>query len=113
MKKIYLTTSSNELKPFAPEEILYFHSDGSYTRVYLTRERMETLCKPLQDVESSVDPTIFVRIDHQTIINLNHIQTLQRDKTIICFLSNGEHFHIARRRKKEFLKRLDQSNTLL
>ena len=113
MNKIYITTSSNELKAFFPEEILYFHSDGSYTQAYLTEERMETLCKPLKDVESSVDPTIFVRINHQTIINLSHIQNLKKGDQLKCTLSNGEEFLVSRRKRNEFIKRIDQTNTFL
>ena len=113
MNKIYLPTNNNEQRAFDPAEILYFHSDGSYTHVYFMQGRMKTLRKPLKDVESSVDPMIFFRINKQSIINLNHIQSLQRDQKFTCVLSDGERLPVSRRRKKEFLKRLDQTNTLL
>ncbi len=58
-------------------EVRYFQADGHYTQVYTGRESY--LCNlSLFDLERRLDSSQFIRIHRSYIINLEHIEVLER-----------------------------------
>ncbi len=59
------------------KDIELFHTEGNYTKIFF-KDKKPLLHKPLNKIEQRLDPTIFIRINRQQIINVNHITKVDR-----------------------------------
>jgi two-component system LytT family response regulator len=62
------------------------------------------ISKSLKDFEAILDPSIYCRVHHGSIINLGHISKYVKGEGGYAIMSNGEHVDISRRKKEEFMK---------
>jgi len=66
------------LRLITVEEVVYFQSDGRYTRA-VTADSESLIRTPLKDLLQSLDPALFWQVHRSTIVNLNAIDTVARD----------------------------------
>lgn len=61
------------------DEILYCMSDDKYTRVQ-TAHKEYLIRKPIRELVDELDPAVFLQIHRSTLVNLNAIESVQRDE---------------------------------
>jgi two-component system LytT family response regulator len=70
----------------------------------LLNNRKITVSKTLKDFEELLPASIFVRIHHSYIININCVERYIKGEGGEVLMKNGVHLDVARRKKEEFLK---------
>lgn len=91
---------------FIPQnQILYCIAEGNYTILYLSSGKKITSAKTLKQVEQALPDSLFVRIHHSYITNLDHIDVFQSDPDPSVTMRDGKKLAVSRRRKKAFLER--------
>jgi two-component system, LytTR family, response regulator len=88
-------------------DILYLEASSNYTSFYLVNNKKITVAKTLKDFEDLLPPTLFVRIHHSHIININCIEKYLKGDGGQVMMKNGVVLDVARRKKEEFLKLID------
>lgn len=81
---------------FRPEEILMFESDINYSNIWLINGRKVIVAKTLKQISEIVKDAPFVRVNRQTVLNINHIQ--KYTEVGVAHLSNGLKISFSRRR---------------
>lgn len=69
----------NSLKFFPVKDILYFRSDGKYTRI-ATGDSQALIREPLRSLNEKLDSRVFWRINRGIIVNLEHISQVTRSE---------------------------------
>ncbi|GIQ61203.1 DNA-binding response regulator [Flavobacterium collinsii] len=80
------------------EDILFCKSDGRYTTFFLDNNIEHVSSKNIGEYNAMLDKTIFFRIHHSYIVNVNHIAKINKKQGYYCEMSNGAKLPIARRR---------------
>lgn len=86
--------------------IFYIESIGNYARIYFKDQKVY-LKRSLNQLEKTLDPASFFRINRTTLINTNYIkqvQTLPKGQLILS-LTNGESFTASSRQSVAFKNR--------
>ena len=82
-KEVYLrwirASKGESVQLIATDEIKYFQSDTKYTRVVGTR-REGLIRRSIRELVEELDPNMFWQIHRSTIVNLNAIDSVGRDK---------------------------------
>ena len=60
------------------DEVLYFQADNKYTRV-IVREAESLIRRPIRELATEVDPSVFWQIHRSTLVNVNSIAGIARD----------------------------------
>ncbi|MBX2874170.1 MAG: LytTR family transcriptional regulator [Saprospiraceae bacterium] len=89
------------------EEVIYAEAQNNFVRLVLANKREVKLTRSMTWLEEEVKKLGFCRIHHSYLINLNHLKEYIRNQGGFVVLSNGKAISVARRRKDEFLKRLE------
>jgi len=89
-------------------EIVYLEANSNYTNIYLTSKTKITASKTLKEFEELLSPSIFFRIHHSYLINLNFIKRYIKGDGGQIELQNGAYVDVSRRKKEEFLKAIGQ-----
>ncbi len=90
-----------------PNDIIYCRSSGRYTEFYLKgKKRCIVSSKTLGQYERSLDPVYFYRIHNTFLINLMHLDNINKKAGNYCEMSNGDSLPISRRRYEALMKRL-------
>lgn len=87
-------------------DIMYLKAEGAYTEVYRNDARKFVVSKTLGDVAELLPETVFLRIHHATIININFIKNVIRSDGGYVVLKNGEKLSISKSRKEGLMERL-------
>ncbi len=87
-----------------PENILYIEADGRYSHIHMVNNESVFVSKNLGEIEEMLDPDIFFRAHHSSIINLKYICELNTKDGGYLVMSGGEKIMLSRRKKEEFLK---------
>ncbi len=85
------------------EDVDAIEAQGNYVRLNLGNSS-HLLRETLSNVESQVDPQVFVRIHRQTIVNINRVKELQtwaRGEYRVV-LQNGSHYSLSRGYRQHF-----------
>lgn len=99
--------SINKVNLIKVEDIIFCKSDGRYTSFYLKNNEEIIACKNLGQFEEILDDTLFFRIHHSYIINLNHLISITKKAGYYCEMINNISLPIAKRRQeslRSFLK---------
>ncbi len=83
------------------EDILYFKSEGRYTNFYLKNNKKIVATKNIGDYEKTLENTYFFRIHNRYIINLMHVNNINKAAGNYCEMANGDLLPIAKRRQDE------------
>ena len=89
-------------------DILYLEANSTYTSFYLANNKKITVAKTLKDFEDLLPSSIFVRIHHSHIINIHCIEKYIKGDGGQVMMKNGVALDVARRKKEDFLKLIDQ-----
>jgi two-component system LytT family response regulator len=104
-KNDYVAVSSLdkiELIPF--KEIIYCQAEGKYTTFFLLNGKKITSSKNLKEYDSILDPSLFFRIHHSYILNIQHVLKISKKDGYYCELPNGVFLPVAKRRQEDFNK---------
>ena len=86
-------------------DIIHCEADGRYTRFYVKGMRPILVSTNLKEYEQLLSPSGFVRIHHSHVINLAHIQRIDK-VNLTVHLCENEKVPISVRKKDELMKRL-------
>lgn len=87
-------------------DISRLESDSNYTTVHLDSTRQIVVSKTLKEVESVLDPQLFLRIHQSHTINLKKVKLYQRGRGGNVTLDSGVLLPVSKNRKEELLRRL-------
>jgi len=105
-KKIALK-SATKIDFVYMDKIICLFAEGAYTDVIIDGDKKVVSTNPLKYFDSMFDgDSSFFRLSKSCLVNMKYIKTYKKD-TEKLELENGMEVEIARRRKKEFLEKLD------
>lgn len=105
-KKITLPTS-NGLNVYPVKEIIRCQAEINYTNFYLTSKNKMLVTKTLKEYEELLNDYDFIRVHNSHLINLHHVKNYSRGEGGTVTMSDGTTVDVSRRKKEEFLKRLE------
>lgn len=91
-------------------QIIHCEAEGSYSRLILSHERPLTLSKTLKELEELLPVDGFIRVHRSHIVNLDSIRGYSPNNGGQLELKNGENIPVSRRKKKDLLSRLKESD---
>ncbi len=87
--------------------IIYCESEGRYTRFHLADESKEILVsKNLGEYEAQLPSSTFIRIHHQSIVNIHYVHKYVKGRGGYVVLKNGKNITVSSRKKDEFFDKL-------
>ena len=89
-------------------EIIYCHSEGNYSRIYLDSGRKILATKTLKDIEEMLPSELFFRVHNSYIANLSKVVRFLNNSGGSLLLENDVKLKVSRTKKKELLERLEQ-----
>lgn len=104
--KITIPTSEG-INLLSISDIIRIEADRSYCYIYLTDGDRILVSKPLKEMENLLPENLFFRIHSAYLINLDYVKRYSKVDGGNVVLNDGSHVPIARRRKKEFLQRIN------
>lgn len=90
------------------EDILCCIAHGRYTKILTINGKEFLLTRVLKEIESCLPDNDFFRTHKSYLINLNHITQYQKNKETPITLVNGMKIQLAKRRKQDFHKRINE-----
>lgn len=87
-------------------DIVYLEADGPYTVFFLTNREKVVSSKNLKEYEEILAEHGFFRTHHSYLVGLEHIRKYVRTDGYVL-LTNGHRVDVSKRRKDEFLQRLE------
>ncbi len=92
---------------FDTADIVYCQADGSYTKIILTNKETKTVTRNLKDFENLLADSDFCRVHNASLINMRHVQKYIKGEGGYVILTDNYHVDVSRRKKEEFIKRLN------
>ncbi|TDW99188.1 LytR/AlgR family response regulator transcription factor [Dinghuibacter silviterrae] len=89
-----------------PETIVWCLAQGSYTIFHLTDGSKHTATRNMGYYEELLCAGCFVRIHHNTIVNMRQIRSYVKGKGGYVILKNDTKLEVSQRRKTEFLEKM-------
>jgi two-component system, LytTR family, response regulator len=88
------------------EEIICCIAKGTYTQIELIEDKDMLVSSTLKEIEEALPASIFCRIHHSYLINMNHIKKYYKGKGGYIEMNNGRTMQVSARKREEFLSRL-------
>lgn len=88
-------------------DIVRCEAEGNYTHMYFTNRNKILVCRTLGTYESLLKNHLFVRVHHQHLVNLRHVERYQRGRGGIVYMSDKKGIDVSQRKKEHFLKLLE------
>ena len=88
------------------KHIVYCQAEGAYTKVFLDNKKHILVSKTLGDIEELLPHSIFQRIHHSTVVNLNYVTHLVRADGGYVKLLTGEELTVSKSKKDGLMERL-------
>jgi len=85
------------------DHIVYGESDSNYTTLVLTDQKRIVISRTLKELQDLLEGSSFMRIHRQYLINLNHVQHLDRSRSTLTMIDKKE-LPISRQQKDKFLE---------
>lgn len=99
----------NGLEMIAVNDIIRIQASGSYSEIYLKDEEKKLVSKSMRPIEELLSNFSFYRIHNSHLINLDHLEEVQRLDGGFAIMSDGSEIEISRRKMSDFLKYLNQN----
>lgn len=102
-RKISLPTSDG----FRIEDIhniMYLNAEGSYTFIFMKGGEKILVSKNLKEFEDILPESIFCRIHHSSIVNINYVKQYYKGRGGEVVMEDGEVIMISTRKKADFFK---------
>jgi two-component system, LytTR family, response regulator len=96
-------STNNSLLFIKTANIIWLEADGAYTRFHLINQEGIVSSKNISYYEGILDDSIFFRVHHSAIINLNEITKYVRGAGGYVIMSDRKTVNISRQRKEAFL----------
>lgn len=106
LKKIALPIS-NGLVIIPVKDIIRCQAEVNYTHFFLTTQAKILVTKTLKDYDELLKEFDFIRVHNSHLINLRHVKNYVRGEGGTVTMSDGSVIDVSRRKKEEFLKRLE------
>jgi two-component system LytT family response regulator len=92
------------------EDIIYAEAQDNIAILHLKEKQTVNLTKSLGWLEEHLDEHRFCRIHHSYLINVDHLKEYIRNEGGYVVMSNNKGISISRRRKDNFLQKLEYWN---
>ena len=106
LKKIALPTS-NGLTVYSVKDIIRCQAEVNYTNFFFASKNKILVTKTLKEYEELLNDYDFIRVHNSHLINLHHVKNYTRGEGGTVTMSDGTTVDVSRRKKEEFLKRLE------
>ena len=88
------------------EDILYCKASDNYTNFYTRSGKHYLVTRQLKEYEELLSAHGFFRIHKTYLVNINHVERINKTDGLTVVMSNQEELPVAFRKKDEFLERL-------
>jgi len=106
-RKLVLKTAES-IYLINPDEIIHCKSSGNYTHFYLIDQKPLLISKPLKEYEEILVPLGFMRVHQSHLVNLNHVQKIDKRDGCTLIMSDNTGIPVSTRRKDFLLQKLDK-----
>lgn len=106
LHKIAIPTFKDQLEFIETNSILYCEASGAYTFIFTDEGQKMVSAKSLKEYEEILPESVFFRLHHSHLINLNKVKKYHKGRGGEVEMDNGVFLEVATRRKDEFLKRI-------
>jgi two-component system LytT family response regulator len=106
LKKIALSTFSG-LTVFPVKDIIHCRAEVNYTNFFFTSGKKLLAIKTLKEYEELLNDCGFIRVHKSHLINVHHVKNYTRGEGGTVTMSDGTVVDVSRRKKEEFLQRLE------
>jgi len=89
-------------------EIIRCEADGKYTHCFIKEGKRLYSTRSLKDFEEQLSTRGFCRIHHAHLVNLNHIKNYVKGEGGQVIMTNNDAVIVSKRKKEEFLSRLNK-----
>lgn len=103
-KKIKLL-HNGKLVFYKPDDILYCEGDGNYSWIYFNKTKRILLSKKLKQMEEDLPEPLFYRVHNSYIINLNKIESYNKNEGIVI-LENNILIPVSRQKRNNILSKI-------
>lgn len=103
-KLVLKTTESIHL--ISPQDIIQCEGSGNYTNFYTVDHQKFTISKPLKEYDELLCTQQFMRVHQSHLVNLHHVQKIDKREGVTLIMSDGEIVPVAVRRKEALLNKL-------
>ena len=90
----------------ALRDIVRLEAKGAYTIIHLQDKTMVNATEPFRYYEDLLPESMFFRVHHSHIINLNKIKSYQKGRGGHVTMDDGSSIEVATRRRENFMQRL-------
>lgn len=87
-------------------EIIRCEADKNYTRIYLHQARSIMSSKNLSEIHQILPQSLFVRVHHSHVINMDHMLEYHKGKQSYIVMSDKSSVQVSQTKKADFVKRL-------
>ena len=95
------------------KDIIRFHSDGNYTRVYIRNSKPILISKTLKEFEVQFLVFDFERVHQSHLINIHYIKSIKKGNLLTIELDDNTIVPVSRRRKERVIASLKLKKPLL
>jgi two-component system LytT family response regulator len=96
--------STNKIDMIAVDKIVNCTADGKYTVIVTSDDEEFTSSRNLGEYELLLDKSVFFRIHHKHLVNINFVKKINKKDGYYCDLSNGKNLPVSKRKQEEFNK---------
>lgn len=100
-QKFVPINSTKKIELIKLENILYFEADGRYTMIYLTNGVSKIASKNLGEYQKLLDPSLFCRIHHKFIINMDNLVNIIKSDGYYCEMTNNKNIPVSKRKLED------------
>ena len=87
-------------------QIIYCQAEGAYTKVFLQNKKYILVSRSLGDIDELLPHSIFQRIHHFTIVNIDYVTHFVRSDGGYVKMKNGENLPVSKAKKDSMMGRL-------
>jgi two-component system, LytTR family, response regulator len=106
-KKIVLN-SHDKMQVVGLNEIVRCEADGNYTHFFLQNKRTIIVSRPLKEYDDMLSPLGFFRCHHSHLVNLAHVDRLEKRDGGILILKDGSEVSVSARKNSELIAALNR-----
>lgn len=104
------TTSGFIYVPVA--DIIRCEAEGNYTQFYCIGRRPILVCRTLGNYEAALKDHGFIRVHHQHLINLKHVEQYKRGRGGTVLMADKSEVIVSQRKKDDFLNAMNNSSII-
>jgi len=102
----FLVNTAEDIKVIRFDDVICCIAESNYTRIHLADGKKIIASKTLKEFETILHKPNFFRIHHSYLINLDHIQRINKVDGCIVELPHNISLDVARSKKDELLARI-------